>query len=47
MKIDGADEGCNWVKRGSAGSGRGVKEGVGNVTGDENPFDTQVDPSGK
>ncbi len=44
MEINHANERSNGVKGRRDWRGRRTKEGVSNVTGDENAFDAQIDP---
>ncbi len=48
MEIDRTNKQSDWIKSGRTGRGWGTKEGVGNVSRDENAFDAQINPcSGK
>ncbi len=48
MEIDRTNERSDWISSGRTGRGWGSKEGVGNVSRDENAFDAQINPcSGK
>lgn len=48
MEIDRANERSDGISSGRTGRGWGSKEGVGNVSRDENAFDAQINPcSGK